>query len=292
MQTNQHWIKTQDGQQLNAMTWGHPDKEALVLVHGYPDNQEVWQPIINELMQDFYIVTYDVRGAGQSSVPKRIRDYSLARLSQDLACVTQELLADRRYHLVAHDWGSIQSWESVTDPEFKSRILSYTTLSGPCLDHAAFWLREQFQQNKPQFFQQLTKSWYIAAFQLPLLAPTVWQFFNAERWGKVLSRLEKTDDLPLNQNIAHDGRYGVALYRANFAARLLKPRKRHAQCPVQAIVLKRDNFVSPALIDELPKWVNDLERVELDANHWAILSRAPEIAALIADFAQRHQHTA
>lgn len=288
MQTNQHWIKTQDGQQLYATTWGESDKDALVLVHGYPDNQEVWQPIIAELMQDFYIVSYDVRGAGQSSVPKRVRDYKLQRLSQDLACVTDTLLPNRAFHLVAHDWGSIQSWESVTDPNFKSRLLSYTTLSGPCLDHAAFWMREQFQQNKTQFFQQMSKSWYIAAFQVPLLAPTVWRFFKPESWAKVLSRLEKTDTLPLNQNIAHDGRHGVALYRANFAPRLLQPRQRYAQCPVQAIVLKKDNFVSPALIDELPKWVSDLQRVELEANHWAILSRAPEIAALIASFAQRH----
>ncbi|MDQ8936270.1 alpha/beta fold hydrolase [Acinetobacter rudis] len=289
MQTNQHWIKTQDGQQLCAMTWGDPNKDALVLVHGYPDNQEVWQPIIAELIHDFYIITYDVRGAGQSSVPKRVRDYKLRCLSQDLMCVTDQLLPNKAFHLAAHDWGSIQSWESVTDPSFKSRLLSYTTLSGPCLDHAAFWMRDQYQQNKTQFFQQLTKSWYIAVFQFPLIAPTVWQFFKPENWGKILTRLEKTEGLPSNPNIAHDGRYGVGLYRANFLPRLLRPRQRYAQCPVQAIVLKRDNFVSPGLIDELPKWVSELERVELDANHWAILSRASEIATLIARFAKRYQ---
>lgn len=288
MQAQTHWISTQDQQKLFAKTWGKPEKPALVLVHGYPDNQEVWEPIIEQLITEFYIVTYDVRGAGQSSVAKRVRDYALPRLSLDLECVVNELLPNRNFHLAAHDWGSIQTWESVTEAKFKDRILSYTTISGPCLDHAAFWMRDQFTHQKSKFFKQLIKSWYIVAFQLPILAPTVWHFFNPERWGKVLSQLEKTKDLPLNPNISQDGEHGIALYRANFVPRLLKPRQRHAVCPVQAVVLKRDQFVSPELIDEMPKWVADFERVDVDANHWAVLSRPQEIAAYIAQFATKN----
>ena len=287
MQTQMTWISTQDGQKLCAKTWGNAEKPALVLVHGYPDNQEVWEPIIEQLIHDFYIVTYDVRGAGQSSIPKRIRDYALPRLSLDLECVVNELLPNRSFHLAAHDWGSIQSWESVTENKFKQRILSYTTISGPCLDHAAFWMRDQFMHEKPKFFKQLFKSWYIVAFQLPVLAPTVWHFFSPQRWGIVLNQLEKTKGLPLNQNISKDGEHGISLYRANFAPRLTMPRQRHAICPVQAVVLKQDKFVSPELIDEMPKWVANFERVEVDANHWAILSRPQEIAQYITAFAQK-----
>ena len=289
MQTQMTWSSTQDGQKLCAKTWGNAEKPALVLVHGYPDNQEVWEPIIEQLIHDFYIVTYDVRGAGQSSIPKRIRDYALPRLSLDLECVVNELLPNRSFHLAAHDWGSIQSWESVTENKFKQRILSYTTISGPCLDHAAFWMRDQFMHEKPKFFKQLFKSWYIVAFQLPVLAPTVWHFFSPQRWGIILNQLEKTKGLPLNQNISKDGEHGISLYRANFAPRLTMPRQRHAICRVQAVVLKQDKFVSPELIDEMPKWVANFERVEVDANHWAILSRPQEIAQYIKVFAQKSQ---
>ena len=288
MQTQMTWISTQDNQKLCAKTWGNVEKPALVLVHGYPDNQEVWEPIIEQLIHDFYIITYDVRGAGQSSIPKRIRDYALPRLSLDLECVVNELLPNRKFHLAAHDWGSIQSWESVTETKFKQRILSYTTISGPCLDHAAFWMRDQFMHEKPKFFKQLFKSWYIVAFQLPIIAPTVWHFFSPQGWGKVLSQLEKTKDLPLNQNISKDGEFGVNLYRANFIPRLTVPRQRYAICPVQALVLKQDNFVSPELIDEMPKWVAEFERVEVDANHWAVLSRPQEIAQYIQKFALKN----
>ncbi|WP_436917786.1 alpha/beta fold hydrolase [Acinetobacter schindleri] len=287
METQTQWVATSDQQRLAVRTFGDISKPALVLVHGYPDHQEVWKNVIVYL-PDYFIVTYDVRGAGDSSIPKYIRDYRLERLSMDLEEVVNAVLPGQSFHLVAHDWGSIQSWESVTDPRFEGRILSFTTISGPCLDHAAFWMRNQFKHNRSRFFKQLSKSWYIAMFQLPWLAPTAWNFFNPERWGKIIRELEGKEGLPLNQNIVKDGKYGVGLYRANFIPRLLKPRERYAICPVQVIVLKRDNFVSPQLVDEMPKWVQTFSRVELDANHWAILSQPKLIAESIREFTQKH----
>jgi pimeloyl-ACP methyl ester carboxylesterase len=287
MEARTQWVNTSDQQRLYVKAWGDERNPALVLVHGYPDNQEVWEPVIQLLMKDFYIVTYDVRGAGQSTIPKRVKDFRLEQLSQDLDSVTQAVLGGRPFHLAAHDWGSIQSWESVTEPKFRGRILSYTTISGPCLDHAAYWMRQQFQHEKTKFFKQLSKSWYIAAFQLPFLAPAAWNFFSPERWNAVVAKLERQTGLPQNANIVKDGKYGVGLYRANFIPRLLKPRERFAVCPVQAVVLKYDNFVSPALIDEVPKWAEDFTQAELDANHWAVLSAPEKIAGCIAEFVQK-----
>ena len=163
--------------------------------------------------------------------------------------------------------------------------MSYSTLSGPCLDHAAFLLRDNFKHQQKNLLKLLSKSWYIGVFQLPFLAPAAWHFLNAERWGKIVNDLERTQQLPLNHNIQHDGKYGIALYRANFTPRLTQPRQRHAICPVQAIVLKYDTFVSPEYIKELPKWVENLSVVEVNANHWAILSQPQQIAQYIRLFA-------
>jgi len=285
MQPKIYTVTTSDQQTLCAKVWGDEKNTPLVLVHGYPDNQEVWESVIEYLINDFYIVTYDVRGAGLSSIPKRIRDYRLERLSLDLQEVVDEVLPNRQFHMAAHDWGSIQSWESATEPKFKGRLLSYTTISGPCLDHAALFLRDKFKTTPAKILKILTKSWYIGAFHLPLIAPTVWSLFTPEKWGKILKDLERKDNLPLNSNIAADGKYGINLYRANFIPRLTTPRQRYAQCPVKAIILKYDTFVSPEYITEaMPKWVENFEYVELEANHWAILSQAEKVAGHIRQF--------
>ncbi len=196
MQVQTQWVNTTDQQRLFVKLWGNEANPALVLVHGYPDNQEVWEPVIQHLIHDFYVISYDVRGAGQSSVPRNIRDYRLEQLSLDLDSVTHAVLGERCFHLAAHDWGSIQSWESVTEPKFRSRILSYSTISGPCLDHAAFLLRNSFKHQQKKLLKLLSKSWYIGVFQLPFLAPTAWHFLNAERWGKIVNDLERTQELP------------------------------------------------------------------------------------------------
>ncbi len=110
----------------------------------------------------------------------------MEQLSLDLDSVTHAVLGERCFHLAAHDWGSIQSWESVTEPKFRSRILSYSTISGPCLDHAALLLRDSFKHQQKKLLKLLSKSWYIGVFQLPFLAPTAWHFLNAEALGEKL----------------------------------------------------------------------------------------------------------
>ena len=65
------WVDTTDQQRLCVKTYGQPTRPALVLVHGYPDHQAVWELVIAYLSQDYFVVSYDVRGAGESSIPQK-----------------------------------------------------------------------------------------------------------------------------------------------------------------------------------------------------------------------------
>ena len=161
-----------------------------MLVHGYPDNQEVWEPIIEKLVNDYFVVTYDVRGAGclpflnaSSIIVCHVYLWIcrkwLIRFCQTVIFIWQRMT------------GVLYSRESATEPKLKGRLLSHTTISGPCPDHASLYLREKFKSAPSNVLKMLTKSWYIGAFHLPLLAPTAWTFFSPEKWGKILSGLEK-----------------------------------------------------------------------------------------------------
>ena len=126
---------------LAVQQWGSPGRSTIVFIHGYPDHSGIWARIAPLLADQWQVVAYDVRGAGASFVPARTADYQLPRLVADLRAVIDALSPDRPVHLVAHDWGSIQGWEAVTDPTLRGRIASYTSCSGPCLDHAGHWMR-------------------------------------------------------------------------------------------------------------------------------------------------------
>lgn len=282
-------ITTTDGITLHVQTWGDATRPPMILVHGYPDSHSVWTPIAEQLAHDFYVIAYDVRGAGLSDAPSAIRAYRLEQLAQDLASVSRALLGQRAFHLVAHDWGSIQSWESVATPRLQGQILSFTTLSGPSLDHAAIWLRDRAKDNKQTFFGQLAKSWYIAFFHLPWAAPLLWKTVWGRHWHRVVERMEGASGLPQNPSQTQDGMQGVNLYRANFMDRLWQPNVRIAHCPVQAIVLERDVFVGKALMDDLARWVPQLTVNRLNTGHWGILSQPKAVADLVRQFAQQHE---
>jgi pimeloyl-ACP methyl ester carboxylesterase len=274
---------------LHAVTEGNPDGPPLVLVHGYPDNHHVWDKVVKLLVPDFLVIRYDVRGAGLSDKPTRTRDYRLTTLSGDLEAVVDKLIPDRKFHLAGHDWGSIQSWESVTAGPLKDRILSYTSISGPCLDHVGFWLREDMlnftRGGAIKAARQMASSWYVFLFQIPAIPEIIWQSGLDRLWPKILQAREGIRDAKFSEYQKNDGRFGVKLYRANFLPRLLRPSPRRADCPVQLVIPKQDNYVRRQLFGQLAQWTGKLTRQELEAPHWAPLTNPGEVASTIREFA-------
>lgn len=274
---------------LAVYTWGERSagKPTVVLVHGYPDAASVWTRTADVLAQRFFVVAYDVRGAGRSGVPDHTRAFSLEHLVDDLAAVVDAVSPDEPVHLLCHDWGSIQCWEAVTTEKMKGRIASYTSISGPSIDHAGYWLAQRLRSGSPeglaQVAQQISRSWYIGAFQLPVLGPAMWKLGLDKLWPAVLERTEGLD-AEASPTQRKDGSFGVNLYRANFPPRLLRPRERRTELPVQLIVALRDRFIEPSIWDELPKWVPNLWRREIDAGHWVQLSHPEKIAAMATEF--------
>src|SRR5699024_12354883 len=102
------------GVQLQAYTWCDSKNTPIGLLHGYPDNHLVWQGVAERLAKQYYVVSYDVRGAGGSSKPKGRKNYTFDLLDADFSAVVNALLPSRSFHLAGHDWGSIQGWEFVT----------------------------------------------------------------------------------------------------------------------------------------------------------------------------------
>lgn len=282
-------ICTTDGITLHAMSLGSTDAPALVLVHGYPDNHRVWLPVAKRLAKQFHVILYDVRGAGESDCGRNVAAYRLPQLAHDLEAVVDSIIPAQRFHLAAHDWGSIQSWQSVTGQALDDRIISFSSISGPSLDHAGHWMRKRLGSSKPsailEGLRQLSSSWYIMLFQLPVVAPSAWKLGVGRWWPRYLSRYERVQESQPNPYQTADGVEGVKLYRANFMNKLTGPADAYACCPVQIIVPARDKFVNVALFDDLKTWVPELYRRDIDAGHWVLLSHPELIAQWLADFA-------
>lgn len=281
------------GVKLAVFTAGDPSAPVVLLVHGYPDTHRVWDQAAAALAEGFCVVSYDVRGAGQSDAPADLSGYRLDQLADDLFAVAGAVSPDRPVHVAGHDWGSVQAWHAVTDPRAATRIASFTSISGPCLDHAGHWYRRRLRRPTPrrlaEMLNQSAKSWYITAFHLPLVAPLVWRHGLARRWGRVLARGEGVTPRPgfPDATLASDAVNGIGLYRANMRPRMRHPAPRTTQVPVQVITLTRDHYVTPSLASaDLGRWAPRLTRRVIDATHWAALTEhGPLVASMIAEFA-------
>ncbi|HWG28522.1 SDR family oxidoreductase [Actinospica sp.] len=283
---------TSGGVDLAVFELGDPTAPPVLLVHGYPDTHRVWDAVAEDLAADHHVIRYDVRGAGASGHPNRLRGYRMDQLADDLFAVADAVRPDQAVHLAAHDWGSIQAWQAATDARATGRIASFTTMSGPCLDHVGHWFRRRFTHPTPrnvaQLIGQQLKSWYIGVFHVPLLAPAAWRLVLSDRWGEILRRTEDVQPRPGHPatTLRTDAVRGIGLYRANMLPRLIHPTERFARIPVQLITLTRDRFVSPALAGaDLDRWVPDLRRREITAGHWSALSeKGPTVARMIRSF--------
>jgi len=281
-------VPTTDGLELAVTEYAAPptapDAPVVVCVHGYPDNQEVWGPVATRLARRFRVVTYDVRGCGDSDEPADRSGYLIPQLNADLAAVMDAVSPDRPVHLLAHDWGSIQAWAAVSGNIPASRIASYTSISGPDLDMAAVWLRGLTKHGLAgarKRLTQLAESYYIFLFQTPWLPEAVWR-------SGVLDRLidrEVRGAETVPERRERDTINGIELYRANILGRLGRPEPRRVTLPVQVIAPTRDVYVSTPLQTEAPQpYVDDLTVVEVEGRHWVVLQEPDRIADLVAGF--------
>lgn len=265
---------------LAAYACGPADAPPVLLVHGYPDNAQVWSGVAKHLATDFRVLAYDVRGAGQSTRPKHEHAYQLQHLASDLRAVGKALSPNQPVHLVGHDWGSIQAWEAVTAKTAAQDFASFTSISGPCLDHIGHWLSGA---PKAAAYRQALKSWYVGLFHVPAAGEALWRIGGQRLWHAGLKHVEGITQPPSSPTQIEDGLAGMALYRANVGQRLRKPRQRRTQLPVHLIQLARDHFVGPAMLDGLEHWAPQTTRSTLAAGHWAPLSHPQALAGLIRD---------
>lgn len=268
-----------DGVDLAAWGSGPPGAPPIVLVHGYPDTHEVWIDVAAQLSPRFRVVLFDVRGAGESSAPSDRGDYRMEKLTADLAAVAREIGAGKKVHLVGHDWGGIQAWDAISDPEISRLFASFTTISGPYLDHIGTLLRSPPPGGVGKMARQAAKSWYVYAIHVPGLMPLAWRKKLLNIWPDYVRESESLPSQPrISQTLYDDAVHGMELYRANIFQRILRPRPRPVNIPVQFIVPTEDRYVTPYLSEGLERLVPDLRRKVVPGGHW-IMRREPQRVA-------------
>ena len=110
-------------------TWvGGSGEEAILLLHGHPENYLIWRDIAPTLAQKYRVVATDLRGYGDSSKPVGLEDhsnYSKRVMAQDNVSIMQKL-GIQKFHVVGHDRGARVAHRLILDhPE---KVLTCTLM--------------------------------------------------------------------------------------------------------------------------------------------------------------------
>lgn len=279
------------GAELFLTEAGDPANPTVVLVHGYPDTHAVWDELVARLADRYHTVAYDVRGMGHSTAPEAPGAFALPELALDLGAVLDAVSPERAVHLVGHDWGAFQCWEAVQSEQLAGRIVSLTAVAGPRVDRSLAWARRRLRPRLSALRElagQARRSWYIAAFHLPMLPERVLRSGVERGWAAAMRRLERIEPRAGHPaaTFASDARTGLALYRTNMRGLLRERRTNSVAVPVQLIVATRDRYISTAMYDDSAEWATRVWRRDIPAGHWVQRSHPDAVTRAVSELVE------
>ena len=254
-----------------------PAAPTILLVHGYPDDHHLWDAMVAAVGDAARVISYDTRVAGRSRVddPRGREPFRMSVLADDLYAVVDSIpnLAGA-VHLVAHDWGSVQSWEAVGRPRAAETFASYLSVSGPSVDHLRQWNLAHIGSPSqwPTIARQLMRSWYVFGFATPglrHLAP------RAYAWAA------RRDYAHLPFDAKSDVGRGTALYRANILQHMVSGPRPSCPVPTTIVLPTADRFLSARMAEGVEAWITDLTLMTVSAGHWWPRTHPQEAADLV-----------
>ncbi|MGV9415746.1 alpha/beta fold hydrolase [Nocardia sp. NPDC003693] len=247
---------------------GPLDGEPVLLLHGWPQDSRSWDAVAPLLHAAGYrTFAPDLRGSVASAAPRWRWQYRLGELAGDVAAMIEQI--GRPVHLVGHDWGAALAW--VVAGSGQGGLKSMAALSIP---HPGAFARAVLTS------RQVVASWYMYAFQVPLLPELT---LRTGIFRRILGDLGQTDEhIRRDSDRVRDraiARGGLHWYRAML---LSSPRVLTARVAVPTLQIwsSGDQAVLESGVRLTERFVDGPFRLEIlpGVSHW-IPEEAPEDTA-------------
>jgi pimeloyl-ACP methyl ester carboxylesterase len=267
----------------------------VLLVHGFPDLPETWEPQLRALADAGYrAVAVTCRGYEPGSQPAD-HDYQLTALADDVSAWLDSLGVERA-HLVGHDWGASIAYAAAA--RYPGRFASLCTMAVP---HTG-----RFATAMAKSARQLWLSRYIVMFQIQGLAErklaakdfayvdTLWRRWSSDwDYDKALTR-------SVRDRFAQPGVMAAVLayYRQGTDGKTVQGRlarqlsRQPVPVPTLALHGERDGCIDPAVFRQslLPEdFPGGLEIITLkDCGHFLQREQPERTNRLLLDWLARH----
>ena len=269
-----HFVDTNDIR-LHCVTQGQG--ELVLLLHGFPEFWYSWRYQIPTLARHFKVVVPDLRGYNDSDKP--VNGYDLETLGADIRGLI-EGLGYARAHIVGHDWGGAIAWYLAQNfPQYLNR-LAILNAAHP----------QRFLNALLSNVDQIRRSWYLFAFQVPglpewLIQQNLKDFVRNVFRGQAIRKGSFTAENAEVYQAALE-KPGVLAAALNYYRQLLAPQSwlrnwlpQPAPVTVPTLILwgKEDSLLSQRLVDGIDQLISAPFQLKFipRCGHW-IQQEAPQ----------------
>ena len=256
---------------------GAGEKFAICL-HGFPEHSFSWRyqlPLLAGL--GYTAWAPNLRGYGNSSRPKKVKDYSIDHLVSDVAALIDASGAESAL-LIGHDWGGAIAWSFAIQA-----IRPIERLIVMNIPHPSLFLKGLIR------WPQLFRSWYIFFFQIPKIPELLLGLWGAKPVGDAFykmavdkSRFPETVLKVYRENARRPGVLTAMInyYRALFREKQVSKKRRLLETILEVPTLmiwgEKDSALGKELTYGTEKLVTDFTIKYLpDVSHW-VQQEAPE----------------
>lgn len=244
----------------------------LLLVHGFPDDHQIWRKQVPALVAAGYrVIVPDMRGCGESEMPARRGDYRRENMVADLTALLDQLQI-AQVKLVAHDWGAVIGWHFVmAHPARVERYFALSVGHPHCYAHGGL--------------KQKLIGWYAIYFYL-FRELGAWLLKQGD-WWLFRHAFDLRGEWPhAKQRLARPGRLiaGMNYYIANLS--LLWAAPTPVNVPVMGVWSDGDRFLVEKQMAESGHFVTKSWRYHKleGAYHWLQVDRPDAVNRLLLDY--------
>nr|CAB3243005.1 epoxide hydrolase 3 [Phallusia mammillata] len=282
------FVRVKSGMKFHCVHSGSRSNPLMLCLHGFPECWYSYHYIMDHFSENYHVVSFDMRGYGESDSPKGVGQYHLDYLATD----ARDLIVALGYEkavIISHDWGGAAGWK-VPDyyPEVVDKLI---VMNAP---HA-----KGFQNFTKDYPSQLLKSWYMFMYQLPYLAEflisaydykVIQSFFRGRSFGirNVSKQLSDSELEMYKHTIRKNLTCPVNYYRAAnpiYSGLNLKPKSAKITVPVLVIWGKKDTALDYRCVPYFEKHCTNFTAVYIEgASHWVAIDEPEKVHEAIEQF--------
>ena len=284
-----------NGLQLHVVSAG---KGPLILfLHGFPEFWYEWKNQLAEFGKDHLAVAPDMRGYNLSDKPEALNQYKMSILVEDVRALADHFSHQKKFVLVAHDWGGAVAWAfAIQHPDMLDRLVivnaPHPGVFGRLLaSDAAQQQASQYMLmfRSPQAEQNLAANDYVFLVKVVLDAGLKTGVFTEDDKQAYIKAWSQPGALTGGLNYYRANEVGPPVSGqvareagGNFA---VDPNNLVVKVPTLVIWGEKDTALLPQNLDGLEKFVPQLTIKRIpDGSHWVIHEKRAEVNAAIRDF--------